>query len=769
MPINRLFLCEKPSLGKLIAPKIGASTPRQGYIQISNGDVVTWSAGHAYELADTKYYDPSFEWSKANIPFIPPQFVILPKKGMAEQLKTIKTLLKDTKVVVSVGDPDREGNLLIDEILEELKWKGVTQRIFIYGQDDKSVIKAISDIKNNSDYACWTEAARLRSRIDWLAGINHTVALTVFARTVGFSSLLTVGRVQTPLLNMIVTRYRENKNFKPKTFFSLKAQFDKDHIEFTGSLQTQGIDNPEVDSEGRIVGKSLATTITDACFEKSGLVVDVERKKSQDPAPLPFCLNTLQEHANKTWMLEPTQTLAAVQKLYDQGYTTYPRTGCEYIPEAQFSEASEILSALKRYHRVEIADMASNADLSIKSRAFNDKKIDAHFALIPTGKIPEPNSISDSLTEIYCAIVQRYILQFYPPEIFETQSITIDLSGYYWKSNGRRTLSPGWKAVIKSHSDEDDCELPVINKGDTAICKKISLEEKQTTPPPLFTPGSIITAMEEAHKFVTDAQQKATLRGIEGLGTVATRANIYEGLKRREYIVVQKNKIFPTPLGEQLIDLVSPEMKSIGMTAQLENRLEQVLKGEADPAPILKEYETSLKPAIDALFRSEPKLSVPIEIHKCPECQCNLTRITSKKTGKKYWVCTSETCKFIAPDKDGKPGPQKPKAEVHPETPCPKCGKPLARHDGKFGPWWGCTGYSNGCDYSAADDNGKPGLPREKIKAAGEFNCPECGQKLKYIKSSKTGEYWHICENKKKHQSKKPNFFPDSNGSPVFP
>ena len=161
-----------------------------------------WSAGHAYELADTKYYDPSFEWSKANIPFIPLQFVILPKKGMAEQLKTIKTLLKDTKIVVSVGDPDREGNLLIDEILEELKWKGVTQRIFIYGQDDKSVIKAISDIKNNSDYACWTEAARLRSRIDWLAGINHTVALTVFARTIGFSSLLTVGRVQTPLLNM---------------------------------------------------------------------------------------------------------------------------------------------------------------------------------------------------------------------------------------------------------------------------------------------------------------------------------------------------------------------------------------------------------------------------------------------------------------------------------------------------------------------------------------------------------------------------------------
>ena len=179
--------------------------------------------------------------------------------------------------------------------------------------------------------------------------------------------------------------------------------------------------------------------------------------------------------------------------------------------------------------------------------------------------------------------------------------------------------------------------------------------------------------MKEAHKFVSDVQQKATLRDIKGLGTEATRANIYEGLKKREYIVVKKNKILPTPLGEQLIDLVSPEMKNIAMTALLETRLEQVFKGEADPAPILKEYETSLKPAIDALFRSEPKLSVPIEIHKCPECQCNLTRITSKKTGKKYWVCTSETCKFIAPDKDGKPGPQKPKAEVHPETPCPVC------------------------------------------------------------------------------------------------
>lgn len=198
----------------------------------------------------------------------------------------------------------------------------------------------------------------------------------------------------------------------------------------------------------------------------------------------------------------------------------------------------------------------------------------------------------------------------------------------------------------------------MINKGDTAICKKISLEEKQTTPPPLFTPGSIITAMEEAHKFVTDAQQKATLRGIEGLGTVATRANIYEGLKRREYIVVQKNKIFPTPLGEQLIDLVSPEMKSIGMTAQLENRLEQVLKGEADPAPILKEYETSLKPAIDALFRSEPKLSVPIEIHKCPECQCNLPALHPKKRGKSTGFAPQKPANLSRPIKMESPAPK---------------------------------------------------------------------------------------------------------------
>ena len=231
------------------------------------------------------------------------------------------------------------------------------------------------------------------------------------------------------------------------------------------------------------------------CFEKNGVVEAVEKNKSQEPAPLPFSLSTLQEFANKTWGLEPTQTLAAAQLLYDQGYTTYPRTGCEYIPEAQFSEASEILASLKKFHRTGIASLATNANTSIKSRAFNDKKIDAHFALIPTGKIPEANSISDSLTEIYCAIVQRYILQFYPPEIFETQSITINLNGYIWKSNGRRTLSPGWKAVYKSQEDTESCVLPVINKGDTAFCKNVSLEEKQTTPPPLFTPGTIIPAM----------------------------------------------------------------------------------------------------------------------------------------------------------------------------------------------------------------------------------------------------------------------------------
>ena len=769
MTINRLFLCEKPGVARLIAPKLGNQSPRQGYIQVSTGDAVTWTVGHAYENADVKFYDSAFTWSKDRLPFIPRQFVILPKSSMLGQLKVIKTLLQNTKTVISVGDPDREGNLLIDEILEKLGWNGPTGRIFIYAQDDKSISKAVADIKNNSDFACWTKAARLRNQIDWLSGINHTVALTTFARTLGISTMLTVGRVQTPLLNMIVERFLENKNFIPKTYFALRAVFNNADNIFSGLLQTNSIDSVEIDSEGRVIGKKLADEIKRRCAGLNGTIESVEQTKQHNPAPLPFSLSSLQAYANKTWGLEPVQTLAAAQTLYDAGYTTYPRSGCEYIPEAQHTDAQEILNMLQQCHHAGLVSAATGANVSIKSRAFNDKKIGAHYAIIPTVQIPDLKLLPAASAEVYAAIAMRYVLQFYPEETYETQTIITNIEGYYWKSTGRRTLSLGWRSVSTSQRDEDSA-LPTVAKGDPISCKAVEIEEKQTTPPPLFTPGTIITAMEEAHKFVTDPQHRATLRGTEGLGTEATRANIYEGLKKRGYIVVQKNKILPTPLGQQLIDLVTPEMKSIAMTAILEGRLEQVSNAEADPAPILNEYANSLKPAIDALFLSKPSLSAPIKSFPCPKCGANLIRVKSKKNKKLYWVCSSgQECEFtIVPDDSGKPGAPRSKAVVHDDFPCPNCGKALAQHDGKYGQWWGCTGFKEGCDYRASDDHGRPGSRLEKPKAVKSFACPECGQSMKYIKSSKSGEFWHICENGKKHKSKKTNFFPDRDGSPVL-
>lgn len=769
MRIRRLFLCEKPKVGRQIAPLLGSVSSRSGCLFISNGDVVTWTAGHAYENAPAVFYDKNFKpWARENLPLIPSPFVILPKKSMSEQLAVIKKLLADTETVVSVGDPDREGNLLIDEILEQLKWNGPTKRIMIKGNDEKSLIAAIADVKDNRDFATWTRAARLRSQIDWIAGINHTVALTVFGRKLGIDTLMTVGRVQTPLLYLIVMRKREIQNFKPTTYIVMQAAMDAGSGKFSSSLIVDK-DATGVDSEGRIVCPKYASSVKAACEGQSGEVIAVERKGQKGDPPLPLCLSSLQEMANKKFGLEPEATLAIAQKLYDDGFTTYPRTGCPYIPEGQFPEAPEIISGLAACNESGLQKLARGANPKLRSKAFDDSKVEAHYGLIPTSQKPDFSVIEGINSEIYKLIATYYLLQFYPPEEYETQSILVKVNEFTWKAHGRVCLKPGWKGAFKEADDnEKDQGLPIVQKGHQVKCSEVKAEQKQTTPPPYFTPGSIIGVMKQAHKFVTDPKMRATLRGVEGLGTEATRAGIYKSLKDRGYIEVKANKILPTALGEQLIDLVPPGMKDIGMTALLENKLELVFNGKLEPGPIFEEYAKSLKPAIDALFSSNPTLSVTVQTYPCPNnCGTNLRRVKSKKNGKIFWICPTEGCEYIVDDVKGKPGKPRPKAEISSEFSCPDCGKPLVRRQGNYGFWWSCSGFKDGCKFTAPDENGKPGPPRERLEAKGEFRCPECDTPLKFIEG-KDKRRWHICENAKKHKRKKTNFYPDNNGVPVF-
>jgi DNA topoisomerase-3 len=784
---KRVFIAEKPNLGRAIAAGLERTNPGarvaaktdgpNGYIEVGD-DAVTWCWGHFLELVQPEGYDERFRvWNESVLPIIPDVFRVEPKCDpktrkpvpiIAKQLKIIKDLLKNCKIVVNGGDPEREGQVIIDEVLEFYNYKGESQRIWLASLDDKSVANALATLKNNLDpvYVNLRNAALARARVDWLAGINLTRAMTVFGRSRGLTGVLSIGRVQTPTLALVVQRDRDIENFTPQDYAVIQAEISHEAGSFTAVFNIPK-DMDGMDPEGRITDFRVAQAIADAAAGKPGVITRVERKKGSTPPPPPYKLSALQRDASSRFSMGAQEVLDIAQSLYEGKLTTYPRTDCEFLPEEQFDGAGEILANLAGID--EFAEMAGGANPAIRSRAWNTGKITAHHAIIPTGVMPK--NLKQGERNLYHLIARNYILQFWPDEVHETQKIVLVIDGKtQWTANGRVVLSPGFRAHMPG--DAKDRPLPAgINKDDPCHCLKAEALRKKTSPPARFTEGTLIDAMEYIHKYVTDPKARAKLKETDGIGTNATRAGILETLKKRGYLAVSDKKkltIMSTAIGRAVFDLAPPAIKDIAMTARLEDFLSGIAEGKYETGEIVGAYSKMLQPMIDAIFKSSGE-AIRIKTHPCPSCGKAL-QLRKSKNGV-FWACSGyPDCRYAAPDEKGKPGAQRAAAEISSEHMCPKCGKALARRDGKFGPWWGCTGYSTGCDYRARDDNGRPGESSAKMEqpvAKGKYSCPECGGKLLY-KATRTGKNLFICENAKKHKSRKTRFFDDNSGEPVF-
>lgn len=398
----KLIIAEKPSLGRTIADALGGGRKSSGSIC---GDewVITWAFGHMYEQAMPDHYLPddvpttqkgSKVWRREDLPIIPQQWTLNPRPDAQRQLDQIARLLDTATEVVHAGDPDREGQLLIDEILVEMGWHGSTQRIWLQDLTKAGILKAFEQIKPNVQFHGLYEAAVCRSRCDWLLGMNVTRAFTLCYQKSGGEGVISVGRVQTPTLNLVVERDRQIENFVPLPYFVVKAQFEHAN----GIIPAQWIPAEEdSDPDGRCLKRELADAVKTKVTGQPGTITAASRKKKRDSAPLPFSLSALQTVASSRWGYGAQQVLDAAQKLYEEHkLTTYPRTDCGYLSTAQHGEAKPIINAIRAVN----PKLVANVDLKRRSKAFNDKKVTAHTGIIPTAKQPDISRLSEVIAKL---------------------------------------------------------------------------------------------------------------------------------------------------------------------------------------------------------------------------------------------------------------------------------------------------------------------------------------------------------------------------------
>lgn len=580
----RLFIAEKPSLARAIADVLPKPHRRgDGYIACGNDQVVTWCVGHLLEQAQPDSYDSRYaRWNLADLPIIPDKWRLQPRPSVAKQLKVIEGLLQQASVVVHAGDPDREGQLLVDEVLDYLQLpaekRQQVQRCLINDLNPAAVERAVSRLRENREFIPLCVSALARARADWLYGINMTRAWTLLGRNAGYDGVLSVGRVQTPVLGLVVRRDEEIENFVPKDYFEVKAHIvtPKEEL-FVASWIPSDACEPWQDDEGRLLHRPLADHVLERINGKPAWVTGYNDKRESETAPLPFSLSSLQIEAAKRFGLSAQTVLDCCQRLYEtHKLITYPRSDSRYLPDEHFAGRHAVLNAIQA-HQPDVSLPADfNADQ--KNRCWDDKKVDAHHAIVPTARASKVN-LSDNEANIYGLIARQYLMQFCPDAVFRKCVIDLDIGGGKFVAKARFLAEAGWRALLgsKERDEENDgTPLPVVSKGDELLCERGEVLAKQTQPPRPFTDATLLSAMTGIARFVQDKELKKVLRATDGLGTEATRAGIIELLFRRTFLVKKGRYIHSTEAGRALIHAL-PEMAARpDMTAHWESTLTRI-------------------------------------------------------------------------------------------------------------------------------------------------------------------------------------------------
>ncbi|MDR1510047.1 MAG: hypothetical protein LBS53_10445 [Synergistaceae bacterium] len=786
----KLYICEKSSLGRALADVLPGEKAKGGDCIRCGADVVAWASGHLLELFEPEDYDERYKhWSRDTLMYVPEKWKLkeIPRtKGL---LSGIRKLLKEADTVVNVGDADREGTLLINEILDYCGWRGKTERLRINDMNPGVIRRALDAIKDNEHYRGEYMAGQARLYADWLVGLSLTRFVTVSLREVYETGTISVGRVQTPTLGLVVARDREILNFTPSLYYDITTT-----LALGGERKITGRwvpkDSSPADEHGHIADKGAAHKLAQSLEGVDGVITAVTKKTRKASPPLPYSLPKLQMAASKKYDI--TDTLVHVQKLYESGYVTYPRAGCEYIPEGHFPEAPKVMDAI-RAGCPDMADMIGGADLTRKSPAWDTSKISEHHAIIPTARVPIEGALSGAERKIYGLVCSRYVLQFLADYEYEETSVEFEVAGEVFRATGRTVINLGWQGWDKQDEpdghikleearenaggcgDDETHELdvpgrsnpqnamdvlPPVKQGEAGGVHAVVLE-KTTKPPSRYTYHSLLAAMNNIHLFIKDPEIRMKLKEVQGIGTEATQENIIGVLFKRGYLAKKKKQVVSTDLGKLLIDILSVGKASVmvspDMTALWEKRMADI-EGGAPLGVFISEVADMVRDIISGRLEVPPGISDMPGVTKKRKCLTEgcagyLRHIAPPKKSP-FFSCP--VCNKTFNDVAGAPAPRKEWEGEIVEVPCPlNCGKNARRFEGKYGYYWKCLCSP---DVTFKDVGGAPAAREERTEA----KCPVSGCKGKAVRleSKKDGRaFWKcgVCG----------NFFDDVDGKPV--
>ena len=604
-----VYIAEKPSVGRAVAAVL--PKPHQqgdGFITVANGDVVTWCIGHLLEQAEPDAYDPEYKkWRKEHLPIVPTAWQHQVKPATRKQLSVVKKLIKQADVLVNMGDPDRVGQILVDEVINysgisKAKRMGV-QRCLISDMNPDAIQRSLKDMRRNSDFIPLATSALARARADWLYGINMTRLCTLQGQASGYQGVLSVGRVQTPILGLVVHRDLEIENFVSKPFYEVFIELQTDQQQtYTAKWKPSNACEPYMDEDGRVLLKKLAETVLSKVLNQTGQVLAVNESLKKQTAPLPYSLSSLQIDASKRFNFNAQKTLDICQKLYEtHKLITYPRSDCRYLPKGHYNDRDSVTQAIAQTSPA-LTKALQQADLSLHSKAWNDAKVSAHHAIIPTSRALAASRLSADEQKIYELVARQYLMQFYPPFSYQEKQIDTEVAGGLFISRQKEVVHQGWKALLperKGNAEDTEfsaVKLPNVVKDESVLCTNGRLDEKQTSPPKHFSDATLLSAMTGIARYVSDPEIKKVLRETDGLGTEATRAGIIELLFKRGFLSKQGKEIHATEVGRRLILALPDVMVLPDMTAHWESQLEAIAEKRMS-------YNQFMTPMLDGLNR----------------------------------------------------------------------------------------------------------------------------------------------------------------------
>ncbi|EGA89976.1 DNA topoisomerase III [Planococcus donghaensis MPA1U2] len=661
--MKSIVLVEKPSVARDIARVLGCDQKGNGYLE-GKQYIVTWALGHLVTHAQPEQYNNDFkEWKMDTLPIIPKPFKLVPIKQSMKQFNAVKSQLQrgDVKEVIIATDAGREGELVARWILEKTNTRKPVKRLWISSVTDKAIKDGFNNLKDGRAYENLYAAAVARAEADWVVGINATRALTV-----KYNAQLSTGRVQTPTLAMIAEREKQIRNFQPKPYYGMQAITDQATFTWTDGNSTQSFDKEKIDK----LFNKLENT-------HEGTVTDIKITPKRQPAPPLFDLTELQKEAYKRYSWSAKETLNTLQNLYERyKIVTYPRTDSKHLTSDMRDTLKDRIKAIQMGPYRSAASMILKNPVAPQKGVIDDAKVSDHHAIIPTEETPPLHELSDKEHKLYDMIVKRFLAVFYPQYEFDQTTVKLTAGEETFQAKGNTVRNEGWKRIYKDEGDDNDTTLPAFEKNQKLTLKGIALTDGKTKPPAFFNEGTLLGAMENPAQFMSGETKEViqTLGEAGGLGTVATRADVIDKLFNTFLIEKKGKDLTITSKGRQLLELVPEDLKSPKLTADWEQQLTKIAKGQLKKEQFITEMIAFAEKSVSDIKKSDKKFKHDnITGKMCPDCGKPLLEVNGKRG--KMNVCQDRECGY------------KKQVAMQTNARCPNCHKKLelqGEGDGKI-------------------------------------------------------------------------------------